>query len=535
MPENSLNKDIFKIAFSLPPQEAINFLKNKAPEISYDWYDVYREAHVKAFTVAGLAKLDVLQDVQNALIEAQEKGQSLETFKQNFLSLLKKKGWYGEQTVKRPDGSVKEVNVSSPWRVKTIYRTNMATAAMAGMYKELKSMTGLIPYWRYVTVGDGRVREEHAKIHGKILRHDDPFWDKYFPPNGYNCRCRVEALSEEEMKKKGLKVSDGRSMGYEVMPFVGTGWDYNPGKEDFRIAEEKYSKELKPIIKRIKEDARKAGSAAGEDARNQIFQAKTIEEADNYAVNVIGAKRASFKGVDLEFANRFNAVLKRNVDKYPEIKEYLKFVGNISELEKLFRNLVYKEVYDWYSENTSYNEERKIKYVNDHIKRMTKKCYRFSKDTNLMSTISRLPDGQFYHYQKDMFGISINYAEVKKRADESGNGLHVSEGFDEYMKKRKADTWFATNSLEGAVNHELGHIMTSLLDLTDNSEIRNLYYGRNVKEIKDKVSIYGATDLKEFIAEAWGEYITSESPRETSKKVGEIIENEYNKKYGREK
>lgn len=261
MPENSLNKDIFKIAFSLPPQEAINFLKNKAPEISYDWHDVYREAHVKAFTVAGLAKLDVLQDVQNALIEAQEKGQSLETFKQNFLSLLKKKGWYGKQTVKRPDGSVKEVNVSSPWRVKTIYRTNMATAAMAGMYKQLKTMADIMPYWRYVTVGDGRVREEHARIHGKILRHDDPFWDKYFPLNGYNCRCRVEALSEEEIKKKGLKVSDGRSMGYEVMPFVGTGWDYNPGKEDFRIAEEKYSKELKPIIRRIKEDARKAGPA----------------------------------------------------------------------------------------------------------------------------------------------------------------------------------------------------------------------------------------------------------------------------------
>lgn len=256
MPENSLNKDIFKIA--LPPQEAINFLKNKAPEISYDWYDVYREAHVKAFTVAGLAKLDVLQDVQNALIEAQEKGQSLETFKQNFLSLLKKKGWYGEQTVKRPDGSVKEVNVSSPWRVKTIYRTNMATAAMAGMYKELKSMTGLMPYWRYVTVGDGRVREEHAKIHGKILRHDDPFWDKYFPPNGYNCRCRVEALSEEEMKKKGLKVSDSRSMGYEVMPFVGTGWDYNPGKEYYKPKPEEYSEELKPIAEKINKDAEKA-------------------------------------------------------------------------------------------------------------------------------------------------------------------------------------------------------------------------------------------------------------------------------------
>lgn len=257
MPVNSSNSDIFK-NFNLPPQEAINFLKNKAPEISYDWHDVYREAHVKAFTVAGLVKLDVLQDVQNALIEAQEKGQSLETFKQNFLSLLKKKGWYGEQTVKRPDGSVKKVNVSSPWRVKTIYRTNMATAAMAGMYKELETMADIMPCWRYVTVGDGRVREEHARIHGRILRHDDPFWDKYFPPNGYNCRCRVEALSEEEMKKMGLKVSDGRSMGYEVMPFVGTGWDYNPGKEYYTPDPKDYPEEFKPIAEKITKEAEKA-------------------------------------------------------------------------------------------------------------------------------------------------------------------------------------------------------------------------------------------------------------------------------------
>lgn len=272
MPENRVDnnqQDLIRLVFNLPPEEAIKFLENKAPQISYDWFDVYREEHVKAFTVAGLAKLDVLQDVQKALVEAQKKGQSLESFKQNFLTILRKKGWLGEQHVTRPDGSIKEVNLSAPWRVKTIYRTNMAASAMAGMYKELKAISKFMPYWRYVTVADGRVREEHARIHGKVLRHDDPFWEKYFPPNGYNCRCRVVALSEDKMAKKGLKVSNGKSMGYEVMPFVGTGWDYNPGMEDFKIAKEKYSKELAPIAEKIVSETQNLKAALKGDGEKQ--------------------------------------------------------------------------------------------------------------------------------------------------------------------------------------------------------------------------------------------------------------------------
>ncbi len=256
--QNKLDKDFFKLCFNLPPEEAIKFLEKKDLKVSVDWFDVYREEHVRAFTVAGITKLDVLNDVRDALVEAQKNGETLESFKQNIKLKLRQKGWYGNRLVIRKDGSEKEVNVSSPWRLKTIYRTNMAVAAMTGLYKELKAASDIMPYWRYVTVGDGRVREEHAKIHGKILRHDDPFWDNYFPPNGYNCRCSVEGITETEFKKKGYKLSDGKSMANLVMPFVKTGWDYNPGKEYYTPKPEEYSKELQPIAEKITKEAEKA-------------------------------------------------------------------------------------------------------------------------------------------------------------------------------------------------------------------------------------------------------------------------------------
>ena len=44
---------------------------------------------------------------------------------------------------------------------------------------------------QYRTAADGRVRPEHAALHGVTLPPSDPFWREYFPPNGWNCRCNV--------------------------------------------------------------------------------------------------------------------------------------------------------------------------------------------------------------------------------------------------------------------------------------------------------------------------------------------------------
>lgn len=42
---------------------------------------------------------------------------------------------------------------------------------------------------QYRTAEDERVRESHRLLHGTTLPPSDPFWSKYLPPNGWNCRC----------------------------------------------------------------------------------------------------------------------------------------------------------------------------------------------------------------------------------------------------------------------------------------------------------------------------------------------------------
>jgi hypothetical protein len=51
---------------------------------------------------------------------------------------------------------------------------------------------------QYRTAGDSHVREEHALLHGTTLPVDDPFWDKYFPPLGWNCRCTAVQVRKDK-------------------------------------------------------------------------------------------------------------------------------------------------------------------------------------------------------------------------------------------------------------------------------------------------------------------------------------------------
>jgi hypothetical protein len=64
------------------------------------------------------------------------------------------------------------------------------------------------PFWRYVAIKDRRARLTHSALNGKVYPHDHPFWDTYYPPNGFMCRCTVQTLSQDQVDARGLKVED---------------------------------------------------------------------------------------------------------------------------------------------------------------------------------------------------------------------------------------------------------------------------------------------------------------------------------------
>jgi SPP1 gp7 family putative phage head morphogenesis protein len=106
--------------------------------------------------------------------------------------------------------------------LKTEYDLAVASSQMGAKWLRIQQDKETLPFLKYVTVGDDRVREEHQQLEGIILRVDDDFWLIYFPPNGYKCRCDVEQLSYVK------KVTDLSKM---TLPEIPALFRFNPGIE----------------------------------------------------------------------------------------------------------------------------------------------------------------------------------------------------------------------------------------------------------------------------------------------------------------
>lgn len=214
-----MNANDLRVAFGLPPERAVAFLRAKGYVISDNWTDVWREAHSRAFTVANVATMDVLQDIRQAIDDALTNGETIEQFKNKLKPTLQAKGWWGKaidaatgEILKTYPHSTEPVQYGSPRRLETIYQTNLQTAYMTGRYQSMKAAVATHPNWQYVAVLDNHTRPAHRALAGRVFRHDDPIWNVIYPPNGFRCRCRVRPLSEQSMVAEGFSLSD--SNGY---------------------------------------------------------------------------------------------------------------------------------------------------------------------------------------------------------------------------------------------------------------------------------------------------------------------------------
>ncbi|WPN60410.1 phage minor head protein [Pseudomonas sp. P9_31] len=226
--EKRLSPTDLKAIFGLEPAKAIAYLKFKGYAVTWNWQDMLDQAHDQAFTVAKAMRLDLLSDIRAALETALQDGQTLKQFITNMQPTLEAQGWWGQQVIVDSEGVGELVQLGSPRRLKTIYQTNLQSAYMAGRKAEMEQTTETHPYWMYVAILDGKTRPSHRALHGQVFRHDDPIWSAIFPPNGFNCRCRVVALSEAAVKRRGLTVVS--SAGRSFTETVETGTDKRTGE-----------------------------------------------------------------------------------------------------------------------------------------------------------------------------------------------------------------------------------------------------------------------------------------------------------------
>lgn len=263
----------------LPPKKAIEYLVSKGYAVTWDWEELWQDAQAQAFTVAKATRLDILQDIRDAVETAIKEGKTLAWFKKELTPVLKAKGWWGKQEQVDPNTEeVSQVQLGSPWRLQTIYRTNLQTAYMAGRYTEQLANVDDRPYWQYVAILDGKTRPSHRAMNGKVFRFDDPFWQFYYPPNGWGCRCRVVALAGDDLAKSGIQAETSTSkLGSakklvsektgelrpvatfraidpvtrrEITVSPDVGWSYNPGAAAWQPDLKRYTGELADLARK---------------------------------------------------------------------------------------------------------------------------------------------------------------------------------------------------------------------------------------------------------------------------------------------
>jgi SPP1 gp7 family putative phage head morphogenesis protein len=117
----------------------------------------------------------------------------------------------------KKDATKLNANYNKHW-LRAEYNTAKASARMAKKWNDAQKNRDLYPYLRYKTVGDGVTRDEHAALNGIVRHIDDPFWNTYLPPNGWNCRCTI------------VPVRGGLTPVPEDLPQPTDAWKGNSGK-----------------------------------------------------------------------------------------------------------------------------------------------------------------------------------------------------------------------------------------------------------------------------------------------------------------
>lgn len=225
-----------------PPPEVQRFFAEKGMRPAFNWQDVWGDEHAHAFTVAKAMEIDVLTTIRGSLQDAIDNGTPYEAWARDLTPELQRLGWWGQAPMTDPDtGDTRLVQVGSPRRLRTIYQANLRTARAAGQWERAQRTSAGLPYFLYgLSVAENRRPEHEAKV-GTILPVNDPFWDSWFPPNGWGCLCWVRQITRREAERLGGVTEpptvptapfENRRTGEvtDIPVGIDPGWQTNPGK-----------------------------------------------------------------------------------------------------------------------------------------------------------------------------------------------------------------------------------------------------------------------------------------------------------------
>jgi uncharacterized protein with gpF-like domain len=197
--------------------EAIEFLRRRLEIGSDEWLRILEEEGATSSAIADDTVRTIVEELAQSALDVLEQGGTLEQFRADYDDIVKKSGW----TYKGDSG----------WHSQLVFRLHVGMAQAAGRWEQAQRIAAANPtrpiYARYVTAGDHRVRPNHLEWQGIILPLGHAFWLTHWPPNGFNCRCHIQIVTDIDLRRYGWTVTPDSDPRLQLPP--DEGWAFNPG------------------------------------------------------------------------------------------------------------------------------------------------------------------------------------------------------------------------------------------------------------------------------------------------------------------
>lgn len=374
------------------------------------------------------------------------------------------------------------------------YKHAVSTSQMAAKWVGIET-DGDRYLLQYRTAEDNRVREDHTALDGITLPPSDPFWSKYYPPNGWGCRCTAVQVRRgkytESDPKAAMELGDSATEAAKQQIFR-----FNAGKE-MKLFPDKH-----PYFKAPK-DVKKAidGYIPAE------WTPKTVKQAEQFFRDNLGVNCAldGFTAKHMEQIKDIFRSVEEHFQRFPKLKKETLFVGSIRGRIKLLTEAKLAE----YKKNYPDRDEETLKrWASSWAKKVgtCRNCYAYSHG---------------FAKEYGLSGICFNTTWAGEKIETS-------------LKRDCETKWHppGCGTVKAVFDHELGHEIDRLIGLRTDGDFLKLFNEEKKKgkdAIGENLSRYGTKNEAEFIAEAWSEYLNNEKPRPIAVAVGTIIKKLYAK------
>ncbi len=350
------------------------------------------------------------------------------------------------------------------------FTADVATATTVHRYRQYG-----VEYMEFDAELDERTTDQCTALHGTLFDLSKGDVDLYRPPLHHHCRSGLMPVPITEEIDESKLFENRDFSGFEKA--LG---DIDTFNEKYRIDKFVLDQDISARIMSEKglsigisgPSLRELAKDVLPSAPPTFTQAKTVKEAEQWAVQNLGVSKASYRGLDVVYANEVNRSI----------------LGFKSQFSALRLNEI------------------------ECVKRTQRGQFTF-----VMQNVSRAGRGEICTNK-----LQINTAFFKQAEDLSGLNTYIKSIADR-------GHWVPVN-VEQVIAHELGHTLT-FQGLTDSAMMARNYELMTRRSFKSStLSAYGATSDAEGIAECFAKYMKARSIADVET-YGDLSASDIIKKY----